>query len=400
MKVLQINAVYGFKSTGLIVSDIASMLEKNGHEAYVAYQRAIHTPKKAYLIGNILDWKWHALHTRIFGKQGYASKKATKKFISYIDEIKPDIVHLHNLHSNYINLNMLCGFLADKKIPTVITLHDCWYFTGKCSHYVEVGCDRWQNACGNCPNLNTEVKSLWLDNTEKVLKDKTSHLNEIENLTLIACSNWMKKEAEKSLLSPKRIEVILNGVDTDVFTPHDTDFRKKYNLENKYLIMGMADKWLKKSNEEAFSAIVKDNHDAGIVIVGCSEEQKKLCEKYENVLALGYIKNRRDLSDIYASSDVFVNLTHADTLPTVNMESICSGTPVITYDCCGSPELIKDGVTGYIVPENDVCALVDAIEKLKETPLNFDVAHEQKIFDKNSCYNEYLKIYNDVLKRD
>lgn len=398
MKVLQINAVYGFKSTGLIVSDIASMLEKNGHEAYVAYQRAIDAPEKSYLIGNILDWKWHALHTRIFGRQGYASKIATKKFISYIDEIKPDIVHLHNLHSNYINLNMLCEFLADKKIPTVITLHDCWYFTGKCSHYVEAGCDRWRKSCGNCPNLKTEVKSLWIDSTEKVLKDKTSHLNGIENLTLIACSDWMKKEAEKSLLRPSMTEVVYNGVDTDVFTPHDTDFRKKYKLENKFLIMGMADKWLKRSNEEAFSAIVKNNHYAGIVIVGCSEEQKKLCEKYENVLALGYIKNRRELSDIYTSSDVFVNLTHADTLPTVNMESICSGTPVITYDCCGSPELVNDGVTGYIVPENDVCALVDAIEKIKETSLNFDVAYEQNKFDKNSCYNEYLRVYNDILK--
>ena len=100
MKVLQINAVYGFKSTGVIVKDIGDMLSNNGEEAYFAYQVANWPPENGYQIGGKLGWKLHALHARLFGKQAYASKRATKKLCEWMDKIRPDIVHFHNLHSN------------------------------------------------------------------------------------------------------------------------------------------------------------------------------------------------------------------------------------------------------------------------------------------------------------
>lgn len=128
MKVLQINAVYGFKSTGIIVKDIENCIEQSGSDAYVAYATSNGMPKRGYKIGNKFDWKIHALYARIFGKQAYASKRATKKLLKWIDSIAPDVVHLHNLHSNYINLNLLCDYLAKNNIKTVVTLHDCWFF--------------------------------------------------------------------------------------------------------------------------------------------------------------------------------------------------------------------------------------------------------------------------------
>lgn len=398
MKVLQINAVYGFKSTGIIVKDIENLLSNNGHSSYVAYQTALNPPQNSYNVGNKLDWKIHALYSRIFGRQAYASRCATKGLIKYIQSISPDIVHFHNLHSNYINLNMLCDFLAKRKIPTVITLHDCWYFTGKCTHYASVKCDRWQSSCGNCPQNKCEQPSLFFDSTAKVLQDKTNHLNKLHSLTLVGCSDWIASEAKKSLLKNANIEVVYNGVDTSVFTPHESNFREKHNLKNDFTILGMADKWCLDINKAAVEKIIQQNIEAKIVIVGCTQAQKDYFKPYKNVLSLGYISDRQELADIYAASDVFVNLTHADTLPTVNMESICCGTPVITYNCCGSPELI-DSDSGFVVEENDVESLLSKIKQIKDTPLLFNVKEKQQKFDKNTCYNRYLDIYNTLLKQ-
>lgn len=396
MRVLQINAVYGFKSTGVIVKDIGETLVQNGEEAYFAYQTTSQVPENGYKIGNKLDWKWHALYSRIFGKQAYASKRATKKFLKWVDAIQPDIVHFHNLHSNYIHLNMLCEYLAKKNIPTVITMHDCWYFTGKCTHYSAVKCNKWQASCGGCPLNKSEQPSLLCDCTSKVLKDKTAHLLKLKNLTLVGCSEWIANEARKSKLSSANIQVIYNGVDTSIFAPHDSEVRKEFGIENEFLILGMADKWCDGQNREIVEKlIVSQDKNSKIVIVGCKEDQKKYFEQFDNVIPLGYITDRNRLADIYAAADVFVNLTRADTLPTVNMESICCGTPVITFDSCGSPELVDENC-GYVVKEGDIETLLSRIENIKNTPLLFDVTEQQRKFDKNECYKKYLEIYKTI----
>ena len=400
MKVLQINAVYGFKSTGVIVKDIGDMLIKNSDEAYFAYQTTNEAVNNGYLIGGKLSWKWHALYARIFGKQAYASKHATKKFLKWVDKIKPDIVHLHNLHSNYIHLNMLCDYLAKKEIPVVITMHDCWYFTGKCSHYAAVKCDKWQDSCGGCPLNKSEQPSLFFDCTSKVLQDKTEHLLKLKNLTLIGCSHWIANEAKKSKLQSANIQVIYNGVDTTIFTPHNSGIRKELDIENEFVILGMADKWFAEQNREIVEKLIKTQcKNTKIIIVGCKADQKKYFEKFGNVIPLGYIADRNYLSDIYAAADVFVNLTRADTLPTVNMESICCGTPVITFDCCGSPELVDEGC-GYIIREGNCEELLSRIESMKQAPLTFDVAKQQREFDKNECYKKYLDIYKCVSENE
>ena len=398
MKVLQINAVYGFKSTGTIVNSIETLLQNNGHQSFVAYQIAMNPPAASYQVGNKIDWKFHALYSRIFGKQAYASKSATKKLIKYISQISPDVVHLHNLHSNYINLNLLCDYLAKEDIATVITMHDCWYFTGKCFHYAAVKCDKWQKTCGNCPLIKTEQTSLFFDVTEKVLNDKTDHLNKIKNLTLVGCSKWITKEAEKSLINPKNLTTVYNGVDTAIFCPHNNNFKEKCNITQPFVIMGMADKWCLIENREAVKQIIENNRDSKIVIVGCSESQKEIFKAFSNVLPLGYITDRQELADVYASSNVFINLTHADTLPTVNMEAICCGTPVITYNCCGSPELV-DHDSGFVVNENDVPALLEKINLMKSNSPQINIEEKHKKFDKNTCYNEYLEIYKKITEK-
>lgn len=397
MKVLQINAVYGFLSTGIIAKDICDMLENNGEQTAVATQKTSINADNVYIVGNKIDWKYHALHSRIFGKQGYASKAATKKLLRWIDKEKPDIVHLHNLHSNYINFNILCDYLAEKNIATVITMHDCWYFTGKCSHFVHTNCDRWQESCGNCSQLKREVPSLFCDATEKTLIDRTEHLLKIKNLTLVGCSKWIAEQAGKSRLKSVRTEVVYNGVDTEVFKPHENDFRQKHNIGDKFVILGMANKWTEPVNKKAVDAIIDKNPDAAIVIVGYKDEQKALFEGKDNVITVGFVSDRNELSDIYASADVFVNLTRADTLPTVNMESVCCGTPIVTFDSCGSPELVDDD-SGFVVAQDDVDGLIVAINKVKNGECRFDALTKHSKFDKNTCYGRYYDIFKTLVR--
>lgn len=404
MKVAQINSVYGFGSTGIIVRDIEHMLKQKGDACCVICQKAEAPFDNVFRVGNPLDWKIHALSTRVLGKQGYASVLATRKTLAYLETEKPDIVHLHNLHSNYINLNMLLDYLAKKEIPTVLTLHDCWFFTGKCFHFVTSGCDKWKTECKDCPQNKQDVKSLIFDRSKSVFEDKKKYFQNIPKLTVVGCSEWIKNLAMISpIFKGKKIYRIYNGVDTDVFYYRKSQtFREKNGLTNQFLILGVANKWLQHRNQKVFEKLVNSlSEDEVIIIIGCSEKQKIELSGINKVIALGFVKDRNELAELYASVNVFVNLTFEDTLPTVNMEAICCGTPVITYNSCGSPELVEEGRTGYVIPVNDFAALKNSLLMIKEGKLS---RHEcerigQASFNKNERYLEYLGIYEDLIKR-
>lgn len=399
MKILQINAVYGVGSTGLIVKDIGDAITSSGNDAFFAYQKAVGEVKNGFLVGNIFDWKLHGILCRIFGKQGYYSSTSTKNLIKHISEIQPDIVHLHNLHSNFINLNMLLDYLGKNNISTVITMHDCWYYTGKCFHYVDANCSGFITGCKNCPKKNAPPRSYLFDNASKVYNDRKKYLSAIPKLKIVGCSDWICSESKKGFFKNFEIERIYNGVDTNIFKPQNSqNLKSKYNLQNKFVILGMANKWTLSSNASILKKVAEILDDnTKLLILGCTDEQIKFFEKLsQNIIAVGYITDRTELALYYNSADVFVNLTHADTLPTVNMESICCGTPVITYDCCGSPELVKDGC-GIVVKENDINSIIDAINTIK-TSNTFNCAQIGKdFFDKTNCYNKYLDVYKSLL---
>ena len=298
---------------------------------------------------------------------------------------------------------MLLLYLAKKNISTVLTLHDCWFFTGKCFHFVGCGCEKWKTGCGDCPQNKEDVKSLFFDCTKSVFRDKEIAFQAIPNLTVVGCSDWIKGLAKQSsMFAGKKITRIYNGVDTSVFYQRDSDKLKKKNmLENKFVILGMANKWLKKENTEIVKKLIKNlSDDDRVVIVGCTDQQKKELKKYSQVLAFGFITDRNTLADIYSSADVFVNMTFEDTLPTVNMEAICCGTPVITYNSCGSPELVRTGVTGYVISQKSECELFNALYKVKNGLIDRDkcAAEGVKRFDKTSQYQKYIRLYQNIVE--
>ena len=401
---MQINAVYGVGSTGVIVEDLHNISLENGIESYVSYSTTNKNPdeiKNGYVIGKTLGKKIHAVLSRLGGKQAYFSSFATKKLIKHIENIKPDIVHLHNLHSNFVNMIMLLKYLGKKDISTVVTLHDCWFYTGGCFHYTSAGCNKWKESCGNCPKKMQDTPAYLKDNSAKILSDRKKYLGKIKNLYVVGVSQWIASEAERTFLKGKNITTIHNGVDTGFFVPTPSDFRKKHNLEDKFLILAPANKWLKSINKETFDTVSNNlPSDCVIVMLGCTESQKKGLPS--NVLALDYIKDRDELRKVYSACDVFANCTREESLSLVNVEAQSCGTPVVTYRNTGVQETV-DNKCSFSVESGNTEEMLRTILLIKSTGKETfaeDCAEcVKKNFDKNTNYKKYLKLYNEIYNK-
>ena len=406
MRILLINAVYGQGSTGTIVRDIEHLCFDSGIECYVASpDPKVCEAKHGYVIGNTLDHKLHALLSRIHGKQAYFSHIPTRNLLRWIDEIKPDIVHLHNLHSNYIHLNMLLGYLAKKDIKTIVTLHDCWFYTGGCFHYTAAGCSQWLTDCKNCPKQKEDTPAFFSKRSAKILADRKKYLLAIPRLYITGVSKWMAHEAQRTFLKDTPNYVIPNGIDMDVFKPTSSDFRECLGLEGKYVILGPASKWLLPVNKQVlidFVAMMKD--DEVLLLFGVwSENQlnylKSLSLLNHKVKTYGYTKDRTELAQLYTMADVFANVTREDSLSLINVEAQACGTPVVTFDQTGPKETVDD-VNSYSVPVGDVQKFYETIQKVKQhtTVDTADLCRSfvLKQYDMCKQYQLYIELYKKL----
>lgn len=398
MKVLQINAVYGFLSTGIIAKDICDMLERKGEQIAVATQRTTVNADNVYIVGNKPDWKYHALHSRIFGKQGYASKGATKRLLKWMDKEKPDIVHLHNLHSNYLNLPILMEYLSVNNIPTVITLHDCWPFTGKCCHYTVDGCYKWQTGCGNCPRLKKDNESWFFDKTSYLWNKKREMYNSIPCLAVVGVSDWITNESRKSPLfeNAKIFKRIYNGFDSEIFSCFEGDLRIRYNLLNKKIILAVASVWLESkglSDILKLSRMIDD--DCRIVLIGSIS-----AELPKNVINIPATSNQKELAEWYSAADVFITMSKEEAFGRVSAEALMCGTPIVCYDSTANPELVGENC-GYVCPYGDIEQFKNFVEKIlkdgKEKYHKTCIEFAQEKFNNEKCLEEYLKLYRELL---
>ena len=399
MKVLQINAVYGAKSTGTIVKDIENMLKGYGHQVHIACMHSDEKNENIFIFDNKTEQKFHALMTRLIGRQGFWSLFETKKLIKKIKQLNPDIIHLHNLHSNFINLPALLKYCAKNKKNVVLTLHDSWFFTGKCYHFQDADCTKWKTMCKKCPKRNMEIPSVLYDSSRVVFRLKKKFFSQIENLHIVGCSNWITENAKLSpIFKDKEFSTIYNGVDTNIFFPKNSN--ENHNSNKKFRILVMANKWFLPENKIIREQLCKRLDESfEIVVVGCSSNQIKP-NSDDKVIKIGYVRERNELADLYRSANVFLNLTFIDTLPTVNMESICCGTPVITYNSGGSPELVTEGKTGYVVNQLDLEGIISSILSVKSGKIDPESCAEigKKLFDKENNYKKYLELYSRITK--
>ncbi len=344
MKVLFINSVCGIRSTGRICTDLAQEFEKEGHEVKIAYGRETvpeRYQKYAVKIGGGLSQKAHALKTRFFDKHGLGSKSATKEFLRFAEKFNPDLLWLHNIHGYYINYELLFKWIKSRpNMQVKWTLHDCWSFTGHCSHFMVAKCNKWQTQCQNCVQKREYPSSLIKDNSNSNYLRKKIAFTGVKDMTIITPSKWLADLVKISFLREYKVEVVYNTIDTNVFKPTASDFRRKTGLEDKKIILGVASAWSERKGLNDFiklSSMIDENYK--IVLVGLTENQ--LAGLPKDILAITRTNNATELAEIYTASNVFFNPTYEDNYPTVNLEAEACGTPVITYRTGGAPETIK-----------------------------------------------------------
>ena len=404
MKLLQINTSLNTGSTGKIVSQISNMCIDNGDQSFIAFSGRYNENRgelNTFRIGFKLDFYWHALVTRILDRHGFGSKRATKKLLKKIDYLKPDIIHLHNLHGYYVNIEILFNYLSFHKIPIVWTMHDCWAFTGHCSHFEFVECRKWKEACFSCPQSSSYPSSLIVDNSKDNFIKKKKLFNSLNNMTIVPVSEWLDSQLRYSFLNAYDSRVIQNGIDLNTFRPSKSQiFIEENNLQNKYIILGVASVW---TDRKGFFEFIKLRELLGdefaIVLVGVSLKQKKMLP--QNILSISRTSNQSQLAMMYSCSDLYVNLTFEDTFPSTNLESIACGTPVLTYKTGGSPESIFKG-SGYVVNQGDIRSVKNIIEDTKNGVLpkiskKTLVNIANKNFNKDNNFIHYQELYKEIL---
>lgn len=398
MRVIQINPVCGQGSTGRICTGIADLLKAQGHDAYIAYGLGYSDyPNSFNISGGRSDYLTHNILSRLTDSEGLHSNAATKRLINWMGGIKPDVVHVHTLHGHYVNYKMLFEYLHESNVKVVMTLHDCWTFTGHCAHFDQYGCEKWKKGCHNCRFLNAYPNSWFLDRSRRNYSLKKKLFTQLgERLTIVPVSYWLEGLVRQSFMKDLKIQTIHNGIDLSQFHPiYNDSLYDKYGVHGKKIILGVALPWSGYKGLPDFHKMRSMlNDDFAIMMVGLSEQQ--ISDLPQGIVGITRTDSIRELAEIYTMSDVLVNTTYCDNYPTVNLEAIACGTPVITYNTGGSPEAVDEN-TGLIVEQGKLDDLVAAIESVCTSSVYngkecLERAH--RYFNKDLCFENYIKLYS------
>lgn len=398
---LQINVTANWGSTGRIAEDIGLLAMAQGWESHIAYGRYVNESKsQLFRIGTKKDIYTHLLQTRLFDRHGLASKHATRQLIAYIKNIKPDIIHLHNIHGYYLNYPILFDYLSQIEIPIVWTLHDCWAFTGHCAYYDLAKCRRWKTGCYDCPQKDSFPSSLLLDRSQRNFQDKKRLFTSLKNLTLVSVSKWLEGEVAHSFLKDFPIETIYNGIDLEVFKP-SAKRKGALGLGDKFVILGVASYWEPRKGLVDFvhlRELLPETYV--IVLIGLNKTQIK--QLPQGVIGISRTNNVQELVDYYSFADVYVNTSVEETFGMTTIESLACGTPVIVYDATACPEAVSPDC-GFVVHSHDIVQLSKVILQIcnsrkKISPSvcrNWAATH----FNKQMSYEKYISLYQKLINK-
>jgi len=401
MKIFQINGgVFG--STGRIMFGISEVCRNNGHDvkcaAPITTTNRYKQPEYGYYcISTFNQRRLSVLLDRVTGFQNGFALLETKKLIREIDKFSPDILQLHNIHGSYINIKMLFNYIKRKNIKTVWTLHDCWAFTGHCTHFDLIDCEQWKTGCHSCPQYKKYPQSIY-DNSKLMYSQKRKLFGDVENMIIVTPSCWLKSKVEQSFLNEYEVKVINNGIDLNTFKPTKSDFRTKYHCENKKIILGVSFVWGYSKGLDVFIELSKRlPEEYQIVLVGTDDVIDS--DIPSNIISIHRTQNAKELAEIYSTADVFVNPTREDTFPTVNIEALACGTPVITFNTGGSPEIVNTECAS-IIEKDDIKTLVNEIIKFSnasESLRTICIKRAQE-FRSDNKFSEYKKLYEEFCR--
>lgn len=399
MRIVQINAVYGFSSTGRTVLQLHEYLKSQGHESWVYYSVPTSDSIKEELIGGVLDHKVHALFSRLFGLQAYLSIIPTFKLIKKLKRISPNVVILRNFHSNYINLPMLAKYLARNDIPTIAVLHDCWFYTGHCCHYTEVGCMKWKEECHHCALTHSDSPSFFFDTSRKVFNDKRKLFGSIPRLAVVGVSDWIANEARQSPIFEKAaiIKRIYNWIDLNTFQPQNNnqELRNKFGFSNTdFVALGVSMSWSYKKGEGSFIELAKRMPKIKVLMVGEMTNDNLPA----NVINISPTSSVKELAELYSMADVFLNFSIQESFGKVAAEALACGTPLIVNNATANSEIPGD--CGYVVENNDVEAIVKSVKEIREKGKAFYqqrcVERAKSLFDKDTNIEAYISLFQEI----
>ena len=371
---LQINVTANWGSTGKIAEQIGAHAISCGWDSYIAYGRYAN-PSKSNLIkiGSGVSQLWHVLLSWIFDNQGLVSRIATKRLVRKIEKLSPDVIHLHNIHGYYLNYKILFDYLSRVDIPVVWTLHDCWAYTGHCAHYIQDKCCQWKQECikKDCGRL---YPRSFFSQTKRNYNLKRSLFTRLgSRLVVTPVSTWLADQTEKSFFRNQRIHFIYNGLDTSVFTPHDTErIKRKFNIEGKSVLLGVASKWSESKGFSDYMELRKKlPEDYAIIMVGLNA--KEISKLPGGVIGVKRTQSVQELAELYSAADVVLSLSRAETFGLTVAEGMACGTPAVVYNNTAVPELIT-AETGLIVDNTgDIDGVIQAVQEIidqgKQSPL-------------------------------
>lgn len=398
MKVAQINVTCGQGSTGKIAVSISRLLSQKNIENRIFYSEGTSDHALSVKYMNFCELKIGALESRVSGYYGFESYFATKRLLSHIESFDPDIVHLHNLHGHNCNLELMFTYLKKSKKKIFWTFHDCWAFTGYCPHFTFAECGKWTSGCFACP-LRSEF-SFFKDRSRELWEKKKDLFGGLD-LTIVTPSMWLAGLARRSFLKDYPVEVINNGIDLEVFKPAEGDFRAKYHLENKYVLLGVAFNWGVRKGLDVFIKL-SEQLDGRFRIVLVGTDAKVDRQLPSNIVSIHRTHDQKELAEIYSAADVFVNLTREDNFPTTNIEALACGTPVITTSGTGGGCEMLDEKCGVAVDINDTDEIMRQIVRIctQKVFSAEDCVERAKMFDQNRKFREYVELYENKINAE
>ena len=410
MKIVQINTICGVGSTGRIAADLYRLAEEKGEKSAFVYGRGTHPEdlKQVYKTGSTVDFGCHVLRNFFMDGSGFGSAEPTRKMLRWLEEWKPDLIHLHNIHGFYLQIELLFAFIRENRIPVVWTLHDCWPLTGHCAHFDYVGCDKWKEGCYQCVQHRTGYPyALFCDNSRANYIRKRDAFCQAEKMTIVTPSKWLGKIVEQSFLKSYPVKVIPNGIDLTRFsykpdTPYAVDFVQQNHLTGKKIILGVSNGWIQRKGFAYFEELAQRLEDSWrIILVGVNARQRKeLCRHYRGkIIPVERTQNIEQLAALYSLADLFVNPTLEDTFPTTNLEALACSTPVITFRTGGSPEMLDESC-GRVVTRGDSRELEETIRNTMEEVDSMRPHCREKAlqYDRFTQYEKYISLYHEMME--
>lgn len=401
-RLLLINVALNWGSTGKIVEGIGILAHKQGWDVFVAHGARYKNPsdlKSIQVSSKVVEWT-HYIESSLFDAQGLGSRCETKRFLRKVEDIKPDIVHIHNIHGCFINYPLLFTYFKKHNVPVVWTLHDCWAMTGHCTHFMRTNCMKWQTGCNHCPQKKTFPTTYLLDRSERNYSLKKGLFTSMPVMHITTVSNWLKGIAETSYLKKYPVTVVPNGIKTEELTPEFSDIKERYGLQGKKLLLAVA---IGLDERKGLIDYIKLAEllpsEYRLMLVGLTEEERKVLPK--SIIGVKRTNGAKELAAYYSAADVLLSLSYEETFGLTIIETMACGTPAIVYDNTAQPELITPE-TGKVVPTGDIDAVLSAIEEVcskpKEFYLEFCRQHAAQ-YDESLSYQKYLDIYKSLLNQ-